>query len=236
MLCFSTGNIYRWEKSNNRADLIKHARKLDVDGIELTFIDPDSLKQFIIKDEDKDWLKSLKRVSIHAPSRWERSSMSQKNIIKEIKRIYDLTYACNVIIHPYDLPDPKLLKDCGFNISIENMAPIANFDNTKLIKILDDNPTYNLCLDIAHTFLYSKDETKNLINLHKNRISQVHFSGVIEGQDHELVSKSNNDFFKSVKPLKGLNVPIVIEMDFKEKDIDKLKKEVEFIRKLVFDD
>jgi hypothetical protein len=51
IISFALGNVWRWEKSKNRDDFIKYAKKLDIDGVELTFSSKEELLAFELSKE-----------------------------------------------------------------------------------------------------------------------------------------------------------------------------------------
>ncbi|MBL7100776.1 MAG: TIM barrel protein [Nanoarchaeota archaeon] len=229
------GNIWSWTASKNRDDLIKYAKKLDVSGVEITFAYKEEIYAFKLSTSNRDWLRQLDYVTIHAPFRLIRAAENEKEVIKQldaISRIYKDINAKAVIIHPGDLPAPEILRKYDFNILTENLAKKSRFNLTDLRKTLSEYPNIRLCLDVSHAYLWSKYETDKLINMFKDRISQVHFSGNYRKKNHQSLRKVSNDFLESIQPIKELNVPIVIEEDIKIKSLKYLKEEVEYIKNM----
>ncbi|MFH1623456.1 MAG: hypothetical protein ABIA12_03020, partial [Candidatus Aenigmatarchaeota archaeon] len=66
LLGFSLGSIWRWAENGNAADLLRYARKLDIDGIELNF-SQEMLFGMRLDARSLSWLRRLGYVSIHAP-------------------------------------------------------------------------------------------------------------------------------------------------------------------------
>jgi len=67
IISFALGNIWRWEKFKNRDAFIKYAKKLDINGIELTFATKEELFSFKLSSGNEKFLKSLEYVTIHSP-------------------------------------------------------------------------------------------------------------------------------------------------------------------------
>ncbi|HDP73708.1 MAG TPA: hypothetical protein ENN46_01990 [Candidatus Woesearchaeota archaeon] len=87
-----------------------------------------------------------------------------------------------------------------------------------------------LCLDAAHAYFWSPKETSLLVSKFKERITQVHFSATFRNKDHMLFCNASKSFRDSVKPLRKLSVPIVIEGSIKQKSISLLRKEIKSVR------
>ncbi len=231
---FALGNIWQWEKK--RADLVKYVRKLDIAGVELTIASPKELFEFKLSSSDRKWLKNLDYVSIHAPF-FDFGSNKDKSLAKKgmdhIFKLYKEVGAKNVVIHIDELPPKNLLKNYNFNISTENFEEKKHYIVSALRKVFAEYPKMGLCLDISHTYTFNKNETKKLIKEFKSRITQVHFSGTYRKKCHRSLRNVSRDFLWSIKPLKELDVPIVIEEDIKKKSIKYLKDELAYIKKLI---
>jgi len=234
IFCFATGNMWRWVKGN-KAKLIDYIKELDVSGAELTFSSKEELYNFRLNSKQVKWLKKCDYVSIHAPFRLVRRANNKEEVIKQldcIKKIYGLVNARNVIIHPNDLPPRKLLDEYDVNFSTENLPKKRHVTIKKLSNIFKKYPNLGLCLDVAHAYLWSRFETGKLVKKFKNRIIQVHFSGTYRKRDHVPLQSVSPIFLKSIKPIKELRIPIVIEEDIKVKSIKFVKDEIRYIKSL----
>lgn len=236
-ISFALGNIWRWEKSKNRDDFIKYAKNLDIDGVELTFASIEELFAFELSKDNEKFLKSLNYVTIHALFNMdeagnEEETMKQLNAIAEI---YKRINAKNVIIHPNCLPDRKLLDRFSFKVSTENLRKKRNITISDFKKIFEKYPKVGLCLDVAHAYSWSKQETEKLIKFFGDRITQFHFSGAYRGKDHQSLRVVSDDFLSSIDLLFKSKMPIVIEEDIKIKNEKLLKEEVNFIKKMFRD-
>ncbi len=233
IISFALGNVWRWEKSKNRDDFIKYAKDLDIDGVELTFASKEELYAFKLSPSNESFLKGLDYVTIHAPFDFIGDVASEKEQIKQletISKIYKQVKAKNVVIHPHSLPDRKILDKFKFKISTENLRKKRNITISDFKKIFREYPKVGLCVDVAHAYSWSKQETEKLIKNFGDRITQFHFSGSYRNKDHQSLKIVSKDFLSSIELLFKLRAPIVIEEDIKVKNEKFLKEEIEFIK------
>ena len=236
ILGVALGNFWRWEKNPNRASLIKYAKQFNLEGIELTVGRKGEAFAFSFDEKDLEFLSSQRYVSIHAPFHILRSTSGEDEIIKLltlVEEIYNKTNAKTVVFHPNDIPPDKVLKRFNFHMSIENMPKNRWFSIADLEKLLERYKNAGLCLDTAHAFSYSQNHLKEIIDRLGDKITQVHLSGRGNGRDHVRLRDADEGFYESLKPLKKLNVPIIIEEDL-EFDMEKAKEEVEEIKKFLY--
>lgn len=236
IISFALGNIWRWDKTKNRDKLIPYAKALNINGVEITFSSKEDLYAFKLNEKNERWLKSLDYLTVHAPFRLLRESTDEKDLIKQLDLIswYNKKLkAKNVIIHPSDLPEPKILNRYDFKILTENLPKSRNVTIPDLKKIFKTYPKIGFCLDVSHAYLWSKYETGKLIEAFKDKIAQIHFSGTYRHRDHQSLQIVTDNFMDSIKPIIKLNVPIIIEEDIEKKDTKLLHKEVKFIKKLL---
>lgn len=234
-ISFALGNIWRWSRARNINSLLAYIRKLEVNGVELTFSSKEELYNFKLSKENEKWLRSLSYVSIHSPFNMVRRAENGKEVIRQlvfIDKLYKKIKAKNVIIHPEDLPRPKILNKFNFNVSTENLLKKRNVTIAKLRKIMKKYPKIGFCLDVSHAYSWSKHETRKLISAFGKRITQIHFSGTYKKRDHQSLRAVSRDFMFSIKPVFRLNAPIVIEEDIRIKSAKFLREEVDFIRNM----
>ena len=232
---FALGNIWRWNTSTNRNALIDYVRKLDISGVELTFATKEELFSFNLSRNNKHWLKGLDYVTIHAPFRLIKGSKDQKEVIKQfndISRLYDDINGKNVIIHPKDLLNSDIPKNFECDISTENLPPRSGVSLLDLSKVLHKYPKMRLCLDVSHAYSWSRVETGKLTKAFKDKISQIHFSGTYRKRDHQSLRNVTKNFLLSIQPIKGLEIPIVIEEDIQTRSLGYVKEEIEYIKHL----
>jgi len=233
---FALGTIRQWTKSKNRNILIKYAKKLDISGVEITFATKEELYSFKLSKNNKLWLRRLSYITIHAPFKLIRASKNKEEIIRQlniISNLYNDIKAKCVIIHPTDLPPPKILRQYNFTIATENLAKRKHITIRDLKKNFKKYPKIKLCLDVSHAYLWSKYETNNLIKAFKNKISLIHFSGTYRNKEHQPLKNITKDFLSSIQPIKKLKVPIIIEEDIKIKNLKFVKEEIKIIKKLI---
>lgn len=232
---FATGNIWRWNKSENRNILINYARKLDnISGVEITFASKEDLYLFRLSESNRRWLRTLDYVTIHAPFRLVRDSEDEEEVIRQldmISKLYKDVNAKDVIIHPRDIPAKKVLGRYDFNISTENM-PRRSAPISYLKDVLDRHPKMRFCLDVSHAYIWSKHETGKLVRAFRNRISQVHLSGTYKRKSHQSLRCVTDEFMRSIEPVKDLDVPIIIEEDIKTKSLGYVRDEIEYIKRM----
>jgi sugar phosphate isomerase/epimerase len=225
---FALGNLWTWNKNNERNDILDYVRKLGVDNVELTAVPIESLK---ISEENRRWLKGLEYVSIHPFIKGVTGSDSLVKQFDLIYSIYDSVNAKQLIIHPGELPSKEILKMYDMKVSTENMSPKFHIADSKLNSLITEYDL-GLCLDVSHAYRFSGNETKKLVEIYGSRISQIHFSGTYRNKNHQSLRIVTQRFMDSIEPIKKLNVPIVIEEDIKEQNLDKVKEEIKYIKNL----
>ena len=231
---FALGCLWRWQNSKNRGELIKYVKKLGVSGVEITFASREELYATQLSPRNIAWLKTLEYVTIHAPFELVKKSKNQRELIKQLDVIAKLCKeinAKNVIIHPDNLPSPKILEKYDFNISTENLTPKSKVGIDQIKNLFRKYPKIKLCLDVSHAYLWSELETKKIVNNFGDKISQIHFSGTYRKKDHQSLRGVTRKFLRSIEPIKGLRVPIVIEEDIGKEKVERyLVEEVEYIK------
>ncbi|MDD5626804.1 MAG: hypothetical protein PHW01_02210 [Patescibacteria group bacterium] len=235
IISFASGNFWSWKDSKDRNGLLSYMKNLKVDGIEITFSSKEELYASKFSAANEKWLTKLNYVTIHAPFHLSRDADNEQEVIRQLKIIsalYTRINAKNVIIHPQDLPAPRILNMFPFKVSTENLAKKKNITIADFRKIFKKYPKVNLCLDVAHAYLWSKDETGKLVNAFKNRISQIHFSGTYRKRDHQSIRIVTKNFLSSIEPIFSLKCPIVIEGDIRPKNLQFSRDEVEFIKNM----
>jgi endonuclease IV len=233
---FALGNIWRWTKSKNIAVLVDYAKQLDISGVEVTFASKEELYFFELSEDNELWLKNLDYVSIHAPFNLVRGSKNEKEVIRQldiISKLYADINAENLIIHPNELPSPEMLKKYDLDVSTENL-PLESYTSvSNLRSTFKEYPDMGLCLDVSHAYLRAQNETSILINAFEDRISQIHLSGTHKNKDHQSLRNVTEEFLSSIQSIKELNVPVVIEEDIEIKDLEYVKKEIEYIKNIL---
>lgn len=215
---------------------LDYLRKLGFQGVEITFATKERLYSYNPPTEIKNRLKQFKYLSIHSPFKLVKEAKNKEEIIKQLDLIGKLYFeigAENVIIHPDELPPPEILKKYNFRISTENLKRKRNITISKLRKIFKKYPKIGFCVDTSHAYSWSKYETGKLIKAFKNRITQIHLSCRYKNKDHQSLTKASKDFLFSIAPIKKLNIPTVLEIEFKKVNLKSIRKESNCVKKLL---
>ncbi len=230
LISLSTGSIYKWNYDlDNLIKICKNNFKID--GIELMLTDKKSLKNFTLHNDNLDWIKNLKHVTLHAPRKIVDNPVDDldiKNQLNMIENIYNRVGAKAVIFHITNLPELKLLNQFNFKFIIENTTKKGGVNLSKFTEIVKEYES-DICLDVSHAFTWSNIESQKYALKFKNNIFQIHLSVSRGGHEHLPISNLGIDFDKSIKFLKNINKPIIVEADYNDKDIEFLNNDLNFI-------
>lgn len=235
---FALGYLTEDINSSKTKSFLDYLKKIGFQGVEITFGSKERLYSFKLNDSLKQKLRQFQHITIHSPFELVREAESDKEVIKQLDLIFELYSAIRakrVIIHPDNLPKPEILKNYKFNISTENLKKKRGISIKKLKKLLEKYPKIGFCLDTAHAFSWSKHEIRKLVENFGNKINQIHLSARHKGKDHQSLRGTNKDFLLSVSPIEKLNIPIIIEEEYKKINFKTLKKEIEYIKKILGD-
>ncbi len=232
-VCFSSGNIYDLIESDISAGKTILSQ-LKVEGIEWHY--GLSMASRPIVDSDLIYLKRMKHNSIHSIRSVPKSDIEALALFEKIQEDYNRVNARHIVFHPECLPSRKVLNSLDMNFLIENMNGLPLF-RSKLgfEEVLKNNPDFDLCLDVAHSFFWSPRETKRIIQKWRGRIKEVHFSFARKGKDHLTSIDSTKTFIDSIKPLADLNVPVVIEEFMPKYSKESINEEVLRVREILSD-
>jgi hypothetical protein len=200
-------------------------RKTGTKYAELVFAWPEELYAEL-SEKSKKWLKNLEFLSIHAPYKGEISERDIGRLASLGKELQAKTF---VFHPPFEF---SKLEGSPLPYSIENLRKIRGYDLEYVGNELEKNTELGLCLDISHTFSFSDKELAKYVNLFQKRISHVHLSGYIDGKEHTLISDCSKDFTKKLEPLKGLDVPFILEIDWFSRKAEDMRKEMDYIQDL----
>ena len=129
----------------------------------------------------------------------------------------------------------SLFRKFKFDVITETVPKAHHeYKNLKLENVFRKYPEIGLCLDVAHSYRNSKDETEYMVKKFKKRIKQIHLSGVYRNRDHISLRFVTKDFLKSIEPIRELDVPIIIEEGFGKNNFKSIRKEIKLVRKLLF--
>ena len=235
IISFSLGNIWRWSDSPDRSKLIQYMKTLDITGVEIVFPTEQELYAFHLSGIDAQWLSGLPYTTIHAPFNLFSSHASKETILKQLNAISELyvkTHAKSVVFHPAPCEKLALLAGRNFHVTVENLPPGKHTGIPELRRIFKKYPEFSFCLDISHAYLWSKYETARLIREFGSRLSQIHLSGTYRRKSHQSLQSVSRDFMQTIEGIKCLDLPLVVEEDFRVKSLAGVKEELTFIRGL----
>lgn len=215
-ICISTGPIKFTDDLNEELNVIK---KFDIDGVELSFKFLWRLKKFNPSIENKEWLKSLKYNSVHAP--W-REPFGEEELTR-FEQIYKEFNCHNMVFHCSSINNFNSILNKDFKASIENGDKRKTMCRTpeEINELLNKHPELNFTLDLAHanSLGYNFNDFKN------DKIVEIHLSILNEDCKHCF-------FHNNPRPLMiKSNAPIVLEAAVKSRqDLELMKKDVEYVR------
>lgn len=226
------GNFYRSARNQNRANALKWIQKLPVQGVELTLGNQKDFEAFHLNTQQKKYLLDLDYVSLHAPFKtlaYYPTTETLDNALNKIQEIYDESNAKAIVFHPHHLPPHQLLRKRHFKVLIENMEQKKHIPTSRITRLADEYHA-GYCLDTSHAYEFGSHETQKLFHKFKQRLGQIHLSANYRHQNHQQLTKASPAFLQSLEPLQETDVPIVIEEDFKRRNLTLAKKEIDWIR------
>jgi hypothetical protein len=160
-------------------------------------------------------------VSFHAPSSFDASlEPLVVNLLREVTR-----QGISVVVHPDALFNPRLWREFGDAILVENMdkrKPIGR-TSVEMAEIFAELPDAGFCFDIGHARQVdpSMVESYRLLDRHGCRLRQVHMSEVNTASHHEPMSSYAVQAFQRVAGLIPNETPIILEtlIDLGQSDV-----------------
>lgn len=231
---FSTGALYSWGLDLN--EQIKLLSELNLDAVELSFINIDELK-CELSPESIAYLKTIPYVSIHAPIfNANREKLSICDYPVKLTKLCVMAKkidAKSVVFHPDTINDWEDFSQWDMPIAIENLPAEDNYDNTKLIEIFKQYPHFKMILDTAHAFSCSENQ---YVEVFADKITHIHLSdrrfNSEKGKlrDHETFYGCNEK--SKFDSLKKLDCTLMIEISIKDKkgDLENIKNEIQTVR------
>ncbi|MCX6803216.1 MAG: hypothetical protein NTY48_01445 [Candidatus Diapherotrites archaeon] len=240
LLSFATGNFYRFV---NQIRVVEYIDSLGIDGIEYTYgkwYDERPLTKI-----DKNILSKKLDTSLHIhfkflrfPDRIEQDTLDFYKILNDYREVN----AKRLVIHPHQIPSEKLIK-IGQNNNVqfitENMpkrhknSKRKNPERCGFEKVLNEHNHFGLCLDVSHSYSWPNKETKRIVDTWKDKIMQVHFSITNYQVNHLSTQHASKKFLATIKCLKELDVPIVIEENMQTINKKLVTKEINQIKKVI---
>ncbi len=238
-LFIATGNFYRFVDKISPVEFIN---SFQVEGIEYTYGKSYGERPITKKDIS---IMRKKEVSLHLPFKYMIFKENKEKDVKDFYKIledYELVKAKRIVFHPHQKIEKKLLKKAqnkGVNFVTENMRKKHWKSKRTMHKrksfedILNSDKKIDLCLDVAHAYTWSPKETSNIIETWEDRIKQVHLSSTKNLKDHLTLQKITKSFSKSIKPIKNLEVPVILEEDMPKIDKKFVEKEIKLAKKII---
>jgi len=235
-ISISTGCLHRLSEDRNK--MVRELQKFSLSGVELSFNQPRHLLTFDIDKDNLEYLQTLKFNSIHAPAKniIYGDNKTCKEVLRKISELYVKINAKNVVFHKNEIEDYSLIINSKFTSSIENDDWRKPKNGIEYIKnLLDEHRELKLTFDFAHAMTVSPVDISEYLDYFKGRLAEIHISIINqETKRHDFMYKNNSEKLKDLTQLlKVASVPLVLEcavLDFK--DIDSLKREIEYIKKI----
>jgi len=237
----SIGTIHlQGETIESRLRLVKELNK---EAIEISFFRNYETNQTISKDS-KDYLTSLKYVSIHAPMFFSDSFLPYFNFdMNKLKKWYFFSKEKSsqaILFHPHQKIPPV---EGRMLFCVENMPPMPGKDFDLIKKLaeykLEEHPEFRLVLDACHTLHYP-GYLEEIIEKYHDRIQHIHLSdrrlaeknGKTRTKDHQTFAECPDK--EKFACLKELDCPIIAEISLRyqtpEECKEILRREIDSVR------
>ncbi|MDP3027882.1 MAG: hypothetical protein Q8N63_09335 [Nanoarchaeota archaeon] len=237
ILGISTGFDYKISGDMNQQIKIIRDLSLEglINGIELNFAFPEKLFNFEITEDNLNYLRSLKFVSIHLP--WKKIIYSDnpraRGVLSSAETLYKIINAKNVVVHTDEIKDFRIFNDYDICVSIENDDYKKGANTVEQIQeLLDKNKNLGLTFDFAHAISISNLEVDKYIQEFRQNISEIHLAMLDrEMKDHWFLHKFKGDNLDNlIKSLKSLDAPIILECVARDSsELPLIKKEIKYI-------
>jgi hypothetical protein len=150
-------------------------------------------------------------LSLHAPSAF--TTLAEQNVSALLRRVLPRSWP--IIMHPDALKDHSLWRGFGAALCIENMdkrKPIGR-NVRELEAVFAAFPDASFCFDIGHARQVdpTMSEAAFILQRFGERLKQVHISEVNTRSQHEAISFTALQAFRSVAHLIPRDVPIILE-------------------------
>jgi sugar phosphate isomerase/epimerase len=225
--CF-LGNGFSW------TEIINEISKLNVDGIEFVMGNKRDFLDFKLNSQNLDLFNSYPVNSIHLPwyqTIYKKQDNTTKKILEKTEKLSSLINSELVVIHPDVVDNFSIFKDYSFELGIENLSFGHKFTNPDEINtLLEANKELSFVLDISHA-LENKIPLTNFLKL-KDRISEIHLSSATRKIQHAFVSTADKTDLENIKKALISNT-IILETDIQKENLNKLPKEISFVRGLL---
>lgn len=211
---FSTGALAKGD-FQRALEILRNQR---IEAVELSALREFELEPLISSLPSLD-LSGFSHVSIHAPSKLERTSEVQ---VVELLQVA-LRMEIGIVVHPDTIVDSDLWKGFGRLLWIENLDKRKCVARTsfELEKIFDAFPEAGFCLDVAHARQIdpTMSEATRMILSFDHRIRQIHASGLNSNSTHSALSTAASYAFGQISDLIRSDIPIILESPIEENAI-----------------
>ena len=182
IISISTGLVYKFY--DDQSSRIQRMRSLNPDGIEICIADSEYVLSFNPTNELVQYLKSLKRITIHAPwigIQYSNNPLCSK-VLKKIEELYQLLWAEFVVVHSNWTDNYDIFRNYNFRVLLENEDYKFRQGITpdQIGRILDINPDIGFNFDFAHALTIWPDTVKEFIDRFGKQIAQVHMSNLTQ--------------------------------------------------------
>lgn len=244
-LGIATGNFWRFffpKDQNKILALLKPiCEKHSIKAIELTYSFMNEL-DVPLSQESINFLKTMDYVSIHCPfylseERHEKFDVKKdknmKKLFEKISYIYQQVNSKILIVHPEQISSLEDLdyfaKKFSLNIVTEIESP-EKFGLDEFMQFID-NTNFQFVFDTGHAEFHDIENIKKLIERFSSKICQVHLNKVADGKAHRAFYK--NKISETVKLVKELNIPFMIEEDLDKGHEKELEEEIIFLKEKI---
>lgn len=211
--------------------------KSGVNAVELPIVLADERRQVFFKRYKTPNFPSY--VSLHLDDYSSQLTVKKQVVLARV--IFAKQKPHVTIFHPNAMTDEYLEALVGENIFLaaENMDKNKEIGHrVEELRVLMERWHLGFILDIQHAFEHDASLAAyawDLFQMGKDRLRHLHVSGQAPGKNHALVHQSENagkilEFTGRVLAQK--KVPIILEGEYK--NLEELKKEVDFLKKELF--
>jgi hypothetical protein len=208
---FSTGAIAKGD-FRRALDSLKKAR---VPAVELSALREHELPELVGSLKSLD-LGGYDYVSVHAPTNF--SEFQEGEVVRLLKGVASL--GLPIVVHPDTIQSWDSWKSFGCLLLIENMDKRKPIGRTaeELRRSFSALPDAGFCFDVAHARQVdpSMIESIHLLRAFKDRLRQVHASGVTTRSVHARISDAARSAYGSIAHLIPQGLPIILESPVEE--------------------
>ncbi len=216
---FSTGAIAKGDFRRALCSL----KNTHVPVVELSALREQELPELMHSLTQLD-LSGFTYISVHAPTKLK--DLQEAEVVRLLESAASLHLP--IVVHPDNIQSPDLWRQFGTLVLVENMdkrKPIGR-TATELRVVFDNLPDAGFCFDVAHARQVdpSMIESARMLREFKDRLRQVHASGVSTRSIHGPISAAASFAYSSIAHLISEKLPIILESPVDESMIpDEIK-------------